>query len=156
MKKLLNFSLALLVFVLFGCEECRSRRGAGSVEPDVTKRYFLATDRPMMEAPVKAAAVAVEQPAPVKPKPIATSGSGQFVISRIYPAPEFAIIQMEKTMPEEVEINKPFDYSISVKNLTNTVLTNVMVTEEIPKNFKYTSSEPVAKENASNLVWEIE
>ncbi len=160
MKKLLNFSFALLVFILFGslgCEKYRSYQGAGPVEPDVTKRYFLAqTERPMIEAPVKAAPVPVEGPAPVKPEPVAAGGPGQLVISRIYPAPEFAVIQMEKTMPEEVELNKPFDYSISIKNLTNTTLTNVAITEELPKNFKYTSSEPVAKENATNLVWEIE
>jgi len=160
MKKLLIFSFALLAFILFGslgCEKYRSCRGAGPVEPDVTKMYFLdQTCKPMIAAAVKAEPLAMEQPAPVKPKPVAASEPGRLVISRIYPAPEFAIIQMDKIMPEEVEINKPFDYSISVKNLTNATLTNVVITEELPGNFKYTSSEPSAKENATNLVWKIE
>jgi len=127
------------------------------MDPDVTNSMYLAqTDGPMNGAPVQAAPVAVKKLAPVKPMPMAASEPGRLVISRIYPAPEFAVIQMEKRIPEEVEIDKPFDYSIDVRNLTHTTLTNIVVTEEIPKNFKYTSSEPVAKENATNLVWTIE
>src|SRR3972149_9348522 len=98
MKKLLNFSFALLVFILFGCLGCeryRSCRGAGPVEPDVTKRYFLAqTNKPMIAATVKAEPAIMEKPAAVKPKPVSIGEPGRVVISRIYPAPEFAIIQM--------------------------------------------------------------
>ncbi len=160
MKKLLIFSFTLLAFILFGslgCEKYRSSRIAGPVEPDVTKMYFLEqTYKPMIAAPVRAEPAIMERPALVKPKPLFISESGQLIISRIYPAPEFAIVQMDKTMPAEVELSKSFDYSISLKNLTNETLTNIVITEELPDNFKYIGSEPSVKENENNLVWKIE
>jgi len=160
MNKLHNLSLALLVLILSGspgCERYSTYQEHMSMGPDVTDNmYFAQTDLPMVEAPLRSAPVVAKRPAPIAPMPVVAGGLGQIVISRIYPAPEFAVVQMEKTVPEEVEINKPFDYSISVRNLTNATLTDVVVTEELPKNFKYTSSEPMAKENMTNLEWAIE
>lgn len=159
MKKLLNTSLFLAVFILLfsslGCEKKSSYTETGMDRTALAEENFTAqtTHRVVVAPSTTPAPVVVERPAPKQAFP---SESTDLVISRIYPAPEFAIIQMDKTMPEEVELNKPFDYSIKVKNLTNATLTNVVITEDVPKNFKYTSSKPVAKESETELVWEIE
>jgi uncharacterized repeat protein (TIGR01451 family) len=58
-------------------------------------------------------------------------------------------------MPKEVELNRPFDYSINVTNLTNMMLTDVVITENLPDNFQFTGAIPAAQKNANNLRWEM-
>jgi len=154
MKNLSNISLIFLMLVLsalLGCNGERTFNSAGMAEPGRADGFTPGmARRPLTSAPATMPA------AHARPTSVAASKSNQLKISRIYPAPEFALIQMDKVMPKEVGLKKPFDYSIRVTNLTNTTLTNVMVAEELSGNFKYTSSEPTAKENATNLVWKID
>jgi uncharacterized repeat protein (TIGR01451 family) len=159
MKKLLNIPVLLLVLALSvfsGCKRGASSLKTGLEEPDLMEKLFREEGflqdkdyRPITAAPAEAA------PAPLVPKPAATDQPPPHIISRTYPCAECGTIQLDKTMPKEVELNQPFDYSIKVTNLTNMVLTDVMITENLPDNFTFTSSNPTAQKNANNLRWEI-
>jgi len=159
MKKLLNIPVLLLVLclsVFSGCRRGASSWKTGLEEPDLMEKFFkeegLFEDkeyRPITAAPAEIA------PAPLVPKPVATEQPPPHIISRTYPCAECGTIQLDKTMPKEVELNQPFDYSIKVTNLTNMVLTDVVITENLPDNFTFTSANPTAQKNANNLRWEI-
>lgn len=154
MKKLSNISIVFLMLVLLGlhgCDDVNTSKRNSLVTPGYASGCpsVMATEA-MIAPPTAAPAVQL------RPAPAAASSSGQIKVSKLYPAPEFALIQMDKVMPGEVRLKKPFDYSIRITNLTNTPLTDVVVTEELSGNFKYTSSEPTAKENATNIVWTID
>ncbi len=140
-----SISLIFVMLVLSGLPGCNSERTSH-------RAYMVEPDRANEFVPNTACRPTIATPATM----VAVSKSNQLKISRIYPAPEFAIIQMDKVMPKEVGLKKPFGYSIRVTNLTSTTLTNVVIAEELSGNFKYTSSEPTAKENATNLVWKID
>ena len=58
-------------------------------------------------------------------------------------------------MPNEVGLNRSFNYTINITNLTDTTLPNIIVTEELPGHFKFMSAVPAAKEDGNKLVWEI-
>ena len=144
MNKSLNISLLLLLLglVLFVCFGCESQR---------TRPVVIAP------APVEAAPVPVERPAPVEQKPSAVSECGPYIISRTYPCAECGLILLEKAMPEEVELNTPFNYSIKVTNLTDMTLTEVFISEDLPENFEFTNANPQAQEDMENrLVWTVD
>mgnify|MGYP001067993886 CR=1 FL=1 len=86
---------------------------------------------------------------------IDVSAPGTSVISRTYPWPECGIVQMDKTMPNEVGMNRAFNYTIKISNLTETTLTDIIVTEHFPDNFKYMSSNPAGKEADQKVIWDI-
>ena len=95
-------------------------------------------------------------PPTIKTDMIAVSESGSSLVSRAYPWAECGVVQLDKTMPKEVGLNKPFSYSIKVSNLTNTTLTDIIITEDLPDNFKFLSANPSAKEDENKLLfWEI-
>jgi len=58
-------------------------------------------------------------------------------------------------MPKEVGLNRAFNYSIKVTNLTDATLTDIVITEEFPANFKFISATPTPKEDVNKLLWEI-
>jgi uncharacterized repeat protein (TIGR01451 family) len=59
-------------------------------------------------------------------------------------------------MPKEVGLNKPFTYTIKLANLTNATLNDIIVTEELPENFKFLSANPSARQDEDDLLyWEI-
>jgi uncharacterized repeat protein (TIGR01451 family) len=146
MKNLLTTTLLVLALVFsgsFSCKDWRSSRRTDLVDVEYAGGFSSAEAyRPMIATSDESMSAA-------------SGESERLKVSRIYPAPEFAIIKMDKSIPKEVGLKKPFDYTIRVTNLTDATLTNVMVTEELSGNFKYMNSEPIAKENATNLVWRI-
>jgi len=156
MKKSMNISFILLIALsivlstLLSCKNMQSSRRTDLVEPEGLEMLSLAqTRRPMIAAPVSVKTVSD------RPNPVVENETGQLKLSRVYPDAQFALVQMDKTMPKEVGLKKPFDYSIEVTNLTCSTLPDVVITEKIPENFKYTGSEPTAKVNADSLVWKI-
>jgi len=160
MKKVLNISLLLLVFILSGSLSCKSwliPKKAELAEPGLSAGDFF------REETRKALAIPAQPvPAPIEKEPIvskqdlvAVSESGSSIVSWTYPWAECGVVQLEKTMPKEVGLNSLFNYSIKVTNLTETLLTNIMVTEEFPSNFKFLSANPTAKEDSNKLIWEI-
>jgi uncharacterized repeat protein (TIGR01451 family) len=82
--------------------------------------------------------------------------AGGHVISFTYPRPDFGIIQVDKTMPEEVRLNTTFSYVIKVTNLTETMLADVTITETVSKDFEFKGSEPTARTEDNKLIWEID
>ncbi|MHC4487862.1 MAG: hypothetical protein ACYSW7_01610 [Planctomycetota bacterium] len=162
MKKLLNISLLLLVLGLsgpFGCKSIIGSRETEPEEPDLMERLFR--DEGLFEdqepQPTIAAPPVEETPTffEVEPEPTPISQPTPHIISRTYPCAECGTIQLDKIMPKEVELNQPFDYSIIVTNLTNMMLTDVVINENLPDNFQFTGAIPTAQKNANNLRWEM-
>jgi uncharacterized repeat protein (TIGR01451 family) len=87
---------------------------------------------------------------------VSVDESGGHVLSFTYPRPDFGILQVDKTMPEEVRLNTAFSYVVKVTNLTETMLTEITITETVSKDFEFKSSDPTAQTEGSKLVWEIE
>ena len=94
--------------------------------------------------------------APIGGRLVSVDGSGGHVLSITYPRPDFGVIQVDKTMPEEVRLSSPFSYSIKVANLTETMLTEITITETVSKDFEFKNSEPAARTEGGKLVWEID
>lgn len=86
-------------------------------------------------------AVQEPHPAPVAINPCAAPAMTQMTQS--YPlSPAESFVRLEKMSPTEVRANEPFDYRIKVTNLTDSDLTNVIVTDQISGNMKVQSAEP--------------
>jgi len=153
-----NFLYLLLVVTLIGLAGCRSGSRSAlvvgpagdTVDPD-TEAVGAIPFRPA-PAPVTAAAdVAVVAPV----EAVAAVEGGQLLISRIYPCRECGNVQLDKSMPRQVELNRPLTYSIKVKNLTGAALDGIVVTEELPESFELTSASPAARQEGKSLIWEI-
>lgn len=167
MKKILNISLVLLVFGLFGssgCESLQSFLGAepGEAEPQRPEKFFWDKDHePITIAPITAVPAPVAAPAPaegfvIEPERLVVLGEiGTRVVSMTYPWPECGVIRLDKTVPKEAELNRTFDYFIIITNLTETMLTDIVVNEELSDNFKFTRANPAARKDLNKLVWEI-
>jgi len=129
-------------------------------EPDRAETFFWNKDRePIAAAPIRAVRAPImgeRGPTPARPELVAMSESGTSIISRTYPWPECGIIRLDKDVPNEVEPDKPFDYSIKVTNLMDTTVTHVVITENLPDNFNFISANPTAQKDANKLMWEIE
>jgi uncharacterized repeat protein (TIGR01451 family) len=174
MKKVLNISFLLLIFCLSGSMGCKSGHdlqdiGLIEIEPDEPEAFLWdEEDQTVAEAleetvytPIPAATTSFE-PSVEEPSLegtsdlVAMSEAGSYVVSMTYPWPECGVVRVDKTMPREVELNKPFDYYITITNLTNTTLTDVIIAEDIPENFKFKGSNPTAEEVVTKLEWQIE
>lgn len=166
MKKILNISLVLLVFGLFGssgCESLQSFLGAepGEPEPQRPEKFFWDKDHePIAIAPITTVPAPVAAPAEgafvIEPKRLIVLGEiGTRVVSMTYPWPECGVIRLDKTVPKEAELNRTFDYFIIITNLTETMLTDIVVNEELSDNFKFTRANPAARKDLNKLVWEI-
>ncbi len=169
MKKILNVSLVLLVFGLFGSSGCQSLQSflpwAEQVEPEPQQpeKFFWDRDHePIAIAPITAVPAPAVVPAPaegpvvIEPERLLVLGeTGTRVVSMTYPWPECGIIQLDKTAPKEAELNRTFDYFIIITNLTETMLTDIVVNEELSDNFKFTRANPAARKDVNKLVWEI-
>ncbi len=77
-------------------------------------------------------------------------------LSITYPRPDYGIIQVDKTMPQEIRLNTPFAYVIRVTNLTEMMLTEITITETVAKDFEFKGSEPAARAEGDSLVWQID
>ncbi|MFH1881431.1 MAG: hypothetical protein ABIL62_01810 [Planctomycetota bacterium] len=163
MKRFLSISVFLLVFGLLvssGCESGKGLFGAKKEEPKQAEKFFWASDQePISIAPIRTvppSVKGVKEPVVVEPELVAIDGVGSTVVSRTYPWTECGVIQLEKTVPKEVELNRTFDYFIKVTNLTDVKLTDIMITEELSDNFDFTSASPAAREDVDKLVWDIQ
>jgi uncharacterized repeat protein (TIGR01451 family) len=90
-------------------------------------------------APASTAPVPTSQPS-LQPDPAA----GKFVLA--FPTGDRAtsIIMIEQTGEPQVRVNRPYEYRVTVTNLTNAMLSDVDVRERIPKWFRIESSDPPA------------
>jgi uncharacterized repeat protein (TIGR01451 family) len=161
MRRFLNISVLLLVFGLSGSLSCKSWLGhqkTQRAEPGLSASDFFKEQTRQAVAIPPADAVPApisREPAGVEPGMVAVSESGSSVVSRAYPWPECGVVRLDKSMPNEVGLNRSFKYSINLSNLTETTLTNIIVTEELPSHFKFMSAVPTAKEEGNKLIWEV-
>jgi len=148
--------LLLLALSLSGCYSCKSWNdawGTGPVEPGCEEKFFFDEDcKPIAKAPAKPAPV--KKVAPAKPKP-APSACGPSTVSGSYLNGSSGAIKLDKIMPSEVRLNAPFDYSITVTNITDMDVADVVVTENIPGNFSTKSTNPAATKGEGKLVWKL-
>jgi len=163
MKKILNISLLLLVFGMSGSLSCKSwfrPKQVKKAEPGLSASDFFKTEtsKAMTPAPsqrVPAPTISQSQPGALGSELIEVSAPGTSVISRTYPWPECGIVQLDKIMPNEVGINRTFNYTIKISNLTETTLTDIIITEHLSENFKYMSSNPAGKVEENKVTWDI-
>ncbi len=167
MKKILTISLVLLVFSSLGCESMKSffKPKDGEPESKQPEKFFWdSSHEPISIAPINAVlapagGLPVRADGPVVSEGrqlIVLSQSDMAVVSMTYPWPECGIVRLDKTVPREVELNRSFDYFITVTNLTETVLTDIVVNEELSRGFQFTRSNPAARKDVDKLVWEIQ
>lgn len=185
MKRTLKVGfVVLLVFVLFGSLSCQSwckrwqaedrtlsaEGGGGPQHPEGIPAARGAAVVPSVAAPAPvwrpaadrniqgSAAVRppVDMVTAVKPRAEVAAEHNSNVVSRIYPCAECGIIRVDKALPEQIEPNQPFSYSIRFANLTDMAINGVVITEEIPDDFKLISSNPTARTQPNKLVWEID
>lgn len=163
MRKLLVILILLFVVTLSGCYSCQSWHdlwGNGEVRPGCEDKIFfdkdcklLADARPVAKAPApKPAPKPKPKPKPA-PKPV--SGCGPATASNSGPGQKSGAIQLDKVMPPEVQLNTAFDYTIKVTNVTNTDVSNVVVTEFVPDNLSIKSTTPNAAVKDDSLVWKL-
>ena len=165
MKRPLNISVFLLVFALSGCYSDTSQDSsqeatladAGSVYRSLPDTHFGPESvTPIQMTPAPAGkTVIIERPTPGKRTLVAMDGPGLYSVSMIYPSLDCGIIQLDKTMPKEVQINEPFEYTIRVTNLTDVSFANVMITEDLPDNFSLASTKPTVQRDGNKLVWKM-
>lgn len=88
---------------------------------------------------------------------VAVDETGGNSFSLVFPRPDYGILQVDKTMPPEVHLNQPFVYAIKVTNLTEMMITDIALTEELSKEFTIKGTEPTASSTEGNkLVWKID
>jgi len=168
MRKFLNISLFLLMAGLSGSIGCRSWLGPDepvSAEPGLSAGEYLES-RASRPATIPAAGTTptttprqpliTETTPGIRSEMVAVSESGSSIVSKTYPWAECGVVQLDKTMPKEVGLNKPFTYTMKLANLTNATLNDIIVTEDLPDNFKFLSANPSARQDEDNLLfWEI-
>ena len=65
-------------------------------------------------------------------------------------------LMVRKTLPTEVGLNKPFDYSIEVTNLTGEAIDGVVVNEPLPDHLELRSATPEpASESGGEATWNL-
>ena len=163
MRQFLNISLALLLFGLSGSLSCRSwlrHKDTGQTEPnfidELNWNQALEGRTPAQQTESTAFTSQERMPAGNASRMITVNELGSSVVSRTYPWPECGIVQLDKVMPKEVGLNKPFSYTIKITNLTDTVLSGIVISEEIPSHFKYINSNPTARQEENKLIWTID
>ncbi len=162
MKKFLNISLLLLLLGLSGsisCEGWLGSKDVGLAEPNQADEIDwnqLFESEPGVQAEARPFPSEEQVPSVYTSGLVAVSEAGSSIVSRTYPWAECGIVQLDKAMPKEVGLNKPFNYSIKVTNLTDTMLSGIIISEEIPSHFKFINANPTATEEENKLIWEID
>ena len=170
MKKLLLFSMIIIIMagsslLISGCEySCKSyykAKGLGTPPPEIADMVHW-SDECLEWAAAQKKPVGPPPPVITKPKPkpepkplVAESKCGPYIVTRTYPCKSCGEMKLEKTMPKQVQINTPFEYTIKLTNLTDMMIAEVQVSEILSKNFKFASSSLPAKLQPGKLVWEL-
>jgi len=160
MRKFLNISLLLLLLGLSGSLGCRSwlrHEDTSRTEPNFIDELNWNQTLEGRTTVRQTEGMTSEERMPYvdASRMINVNEVGSSVVSRTYPWPECGIVQLDKIMPKEVGLNKPFSYTIKITNLNDTLLNGIIITEEIQNHFKYINSNPTATQNENKLVWEI-
>jgi len=149
----------LLLLSLAGCYSCQSwnhawGKGPRSAYP-ADKVFWDKDCKPIAAAPAPKPASAPKPMPKPEPKPMPT-GCGPYMVERTYPCGDCGVVRLDKVMPSQVAQNTPFDYEITVANLTDMLVTDVVVTENLDSNFKFTSASPGARAVENKLIWTMD
>jgi uncharacterized repeat protein (TIGR01451 family) len=156
MKRFYNISLLIFALVLFGSLSCSSSKKTKATEPNMAESLFPGRSlTEQLTTPGLTAYDSGRTNIAVKQNLLSVSEAGTTKISRTYPWAECGIVQVDKVIPREIGLDKPFDYTITVTNLTDTVLTDISIIEDYSSNYKFISANPVAQESPNKLTWEI-
>ncbi|MEJ2705705.1 MAG: hypothetical protein P8Z79_24980 [Sedimentisphaerales bacterium] len=166
MKKLLYVSVLLLVSGSLSCKSWFSPKKPKTSESKVSASDFLRDQfqqQPVVMPPAETVPTNITAPTAREARPAiggsemtAVTEAGSSVISRTYPWPECGIVRLDKSMPTEIGLNSPFEYTITLENLTETTLNGIVVNEEVPEHFKFQgASPPPDREDGNKLIWDI-
>jgi uncharacterized repeat protein (TIGR01451 family) len=154
-------SLVLLILAVFwiGCND--------NSDPYAPSR----TERRKPTPPPKVEPVTKSQPAPrassssnvssgMKPNPITTqtTAEGNIRSTFAFPTgyPETSVMLIVREAPSQVRLSYPFEYQISVSNLTNAPLEGVQLTEPLAGTFDFNSATPAPTSQAQGvLAWNL-
>ncbi len=86
-----------------------------------------------------------------------TSGPcGPYSTEVIYPSDANGILKLETQMPTEAQSRTNFEHKIIVTNLSDRVLTDVVVTEKTAGKFQLASSTPTGRMEDDKIVWTMD
>ena len=66
-----------------------------------------------------------------------------------------SVLLVEKTVPNQVRLNQPFQYEIKVTNITDATLDDVRIREEVPQGLNITASQPERQGEGEQQGWEV-
>jgi uncharacterized repeat protein (TIGR01451 family) len=66
-----------------------------------------------------------------------------------------SVLLIEKTVPNQVRLNQPFQYDIKVTNISGATLDDVRVREETPEGLSITEANPQRQGQGAEAAWEI-
>lgn len=161
MKRLLNISVFLVVFAISGCysdtsQDATLARAERAAEPLRVREFEREAMTPIQEAYAPAQkTVVTERLTPVGRRLATMDEPSSSSVSMIYPSVDCGIIQLDKRMPKEVQVDEPFEYVIKVTNLTDVPFANVVITEDLPDNFSLANTNPIVQRDGNKLVWKM-
>ncbi|MFA5292037.1 MAG: hypothetical protein WC496_03280 [Phycisphaerae bacterium] len=77
------------------------------------------------------------------------------IAARLYPCQGCSVVRLDKIMPAQVQAGAEFEYKIRVTNLSDDILSDVVVTDTLIRNFKHKSSNPPANIDGDKLIWTL-
>lgn len=157
MKRLM---LALAAFAAFGAG-CESQDNRSSTYSDDGGQNQRLVDRQGNESSQTAAAEQGGESRRVDAS-ARTRGEGERQGDRTrftmaYPTGDrnSSVLLVEKTVPNQVRLNQPFQYDIKVTNITDATLDDVRIREEVPEGLNITASQPERQGQGEQQGWEI-
>lgn len=127
--KMASFYSLLLVIIIVSVYGCKRKE-----EKTVSKEEYISTEETKEERPSKEEA---------------KEGADILKVTASYP-PEGSVLSLEGTAPREININQPYEYSVTVTNLTKMPVRNVEVIQHLPQKFQIKSSDPTMREGVKN------
>lgn len=77
------------------------------------------------------------------------------VVSQTYPCGSCGVIRLDRWMPTQVLRGVPFMYTIKVTNLTQSIVQDIVVREDLADNFQVVGSDPQAQMQGRTLIWAL-
>jgi len=90
---------------------------------------------------------------PVAVAPVASDPNNPAIVVR---KKDPALVRVDKAMPEQVELNRPFTYTVTLTSITTTQVPNVVVTESLSPGFQFQEATPEPRVDGNRLIWEID
>ena len=151
-------SAVLLAACIAGCESNRDDRTASSYEDG--GRNTRLVDRNGDEVRTAAGTQRAEQrrvEANVRTRGEGERQGDRTRFTMAYPTGERqgSVLLVEKTVPNQVRLNQPFQYDIKVTNITDATLDDVRIREENPEGLNITASQPERQDQGEQQGWTI-